>query len=120
MPGNQHGHRGTDQEIRALAAHKARGGKLGARLPQCRNLTQEAREKGAYRAGPAKAAAEGLRGPGADHEEMAGSGQNSARIAGRLNAKGHTTRRGKPWNAVQVARVLERSQAGLQPAPPRV
>src|SRR5713226_878741 len=44
----------------ALAAYKARGGKLGAELPQCRNLTQEARQKGAQRAGQAvaKAAAE--------------------------------------------------------------
>jgi hypothetical protein len=30
-------------------------------------------------------------------------------IADKLNAKGHTTRRGKPWNAVQVARVLDRA-----------
>jgi DNA invertase Pin-like site-specific DNA recombinase len=30
-------------------------------------------------------------------------------IAGRLNAEGHTTRRGRPWNPVQVARVLERT-----------
>jgi hypothetical protein len=29
-------------------------------------------------------------------------------IAGRLNAEGHTTRRGRPWNPVQVTRVLER------------
>jgi len=27
-------------------------------------------------------------------------------IAGKLNNEGHTTRRGKPWNAVQVSRVL--------------
>src|SRR5262245_3187289 len=39
----------------ALAAYKARGGKLGADLPQCRNLTQEARKKGARRAGEAVA-----------------------------------------------------------------
>jgi hypothetical protein len=30
-------------------------------------------------------------------------------IADKLNAEGHTTRRGKPWNAVQVFRVLERA-----------
>lgn len=29
-------------------------------------------------------------------------------IAEKLNAKGHTTRRGKPWNPMQVARVLGR------------
>jgi hypothetical protein len=27
-------------------------------------------------------------------------------IAAQLNAEGHTTRRGRPWNPVQVARVL--------------
>ena|SRR5260370_625799 len=30
----------------ALAAYKARGGVLGGRLPQCRNLTQRARQEG--------------------------------------------------------------------------
>ena len=33
-------------------------------------------------------------------------------IADELNAQGHTTRRGRPWNPVQVARVLERAEAG--------
>jgi hypothetical protein len=32
-------------------------------------------------------------------------------IAGRLNEEGHTTRQGKPWNQVQVSRVLERAAA---------
>src|SRR5439155_1757291 len=41
----------------ALAAYKARGGKLGAELPQCRNLDDEARRKGARRAGEAVAKA---------------------------------------------------------------
>jgi DNA invertase Pin-like site-specific DNA recombinase len=30
-------------------------------------------------------------------------------IAERLNAEGHTTRRGRPWNPVQVARLLART-----------
>ena len=30
-------------------------------------------------------------------------------IASKLNAEGHTTRRGRPWNPVQVARVLKRA-----------
>ena len=29
-------------------------------------------------------------------------------IAERLNSEGHTTRRGRPWNPVQVARVIQR------------
>src|SRR5262245_6029436 len=41
----------------ALAAYKARGGKLGGELPQCRNLSQADRQKGAQRAGEAVAKA---------------------------------------------------------------
>lgn len=37
-------------------------------------------------------------------------GGNSVRgIAEALNRAGHTTRRGKAWNAMQVKRVLDRS-----------
>jgi Recombinase len=38
--------------------------------------------------------------------EMKAEGMSLRQIAGRLNAEGHTTRRGKPWNQVQVGRVL--------------
>ena len=31
-------------------------------------------------------------------------------IAARLNEQGHTTRHGRPWNPVQVSRVLERAK----------
>src|SRR5437763_15286791 len=41
----------------ALTAYKARGGKLGGELPQCRNLTEEARLKGTRRAAEAKSRA---------------------------------------------------------------
>jgi hypothetical protein len=37
---------------------------------------------------------------------MKAEGMSLRQIAGRLNAEGHTTRRGKPWNQVQVGRVL--------------
>jgi hypothetical protein len=30
-------------------------------------------------------------------------------IADQLNEQGHVTRRGKPWNRMQVSRVLERA-----------
>ena len=95
----------------ALAAYKARGGKLGADLPQCRNLTEEARRKGAQNAGVAVAEA-------ADEAyadllpivgELRAKGLSLQAIADDLNAQGHTTRRGKPWNPVQVSRVLERN-----------
>ena len=94
----------------ALAAYKARGGKLGGQLKQCRNLTQEARERGA------KAAAVAIRAKAAEAysdlapivAELRGKGYTQAAIADELNRMGHTTRRGKPWNQVQVARVLQR------------
>jgi hypothetical protein len=37
---------------------------------------------------------------------MRAEGLSLRQIAGRLNAEGHTTRRGKAWNQVQVMRVL--------------
>jgi hypothetical protein len=39
---------------------------------------------------------------------MKAQGLSPRDIAEKLNAKGHTTRRGRPWNPVQVARVLKR------------
>lgn len=94
----------------ALAAYKARGGKLGAQLPQCRNLTEEARVKGAHRAGlaVAKAAAEAYADLLPVLAELRNKGLSLQAIADALNGQGHTTRRGKPWNPVQVSRVLDR------------
>lgn len=94
----------------ALAAYKARGGKLGAARKECRNLTQEARERGAKAAGAAVRAI-------ADKEyadlapivrELRERGLTQNAIADELNHQGHTTRRGKPWNQVQVLRILKR------------
>ncbi len=95
----------------ALAAYKARGGKLGAELPQCRNLTDDARRKGARRAGEAvaKAAVEAYADLRPGMIDMRAKGATLAGIAEKLNTEGHTTRRGKPWNPVQVSRVLERN-----------
>jgi DNA invertase Pin-like site-specific DNA recombinase len=96
----------------ALAAYKARGGKLGAELPQCRNLSQEARCKGARHAGVAvaKAASEAYADLRPTVAALRSKGLSLQAIAGELNAQGHTTRRGKPWNPVQVSRVLERAE----------
>ena len=96
----------------ALAAYKARGGKLGAELPQCRNLTQEDRRKGARQAGVAvaKAAAEAYADLRPTLADLRGKGLSLQAIADELNTQGHTTRRGKPWNPVQVARVLARPE----------
>ena len=102
----------SDRTIAALAAYKARGGKLGAELPQCRNLTRDAQRKGAERAGEAvaKAAAEAYRDIRPAMLDMRANGATLQQIAERLNSEGHTTRRGKSWNPVQVARVLERTE----------
>src|SRR5262245_19485477 len=96
----------------ALQAYKARGGKLGAELVQCRNLTPEAVAIGRERSiqSRAKAAAEAYVDLAPMMLEWRSAGQSLAAIAERLNAEGHTTRRGKPWNPVQVARVIARSQ----------
>ena len=41
--------------------------------------------------------------------DLRAGGATLQAIAGELNRQGHTTRRGKPWNATQVARVLARA-----------
>jgi hypothetical protein len=40
--------------------------------------------------------------------ELRGKGLSQMAIADELNKQGYTTRRGKPWNQVQVMRVLNR------------
>lgn len=94
----------------ALAAYKARGGKLGASRKECRNLTQEAREKGAKAAGVAVAtkANEAYADLAPIVRDLKEKGLTQVAIAEELNRQGHTTRRGKPWNQVQVLRVLKR------------
>ncbi|WZO96064.1 recombinase family protein [Isosphaeraceae bacterium EP7] len=80
---------------------------LGASLPQCRNLSQEAREAGvAHR----RNAEEAYRDNAGWMAELRAQGLSQAAIAKRLNDEGHTTRRGKAWGQVQVGRVLRRAQ----------
>ncbi len=98
----------------ALAAYKRRGGKLGGQLPQCRhNLSEKARAKGRRLA--SKAISEKAREAYADllstMLEWREDGMTLQAIADRLNEEGQTTRRGKPWNHVQVMRVLDRAAA---------
>jgi len=80
-------------------------------LPQCRNLTPEAIAKGRQRSAElrARAAIEAYTDLAPTMAKMKANGLSLREIAGRLNADGHTTRRGKPWNQVQVNRVLERT-----------
>ena len=95
----------------ALAAYKARGGRLGAARPDGRRLTPELGARGRVRAREVQRAA-----VAAAYADLAGElaglradGLSLRAIAARLNADGHTTRRGKPWNPMQVARVLGRA-----------
>ena len=85
-------------------------GKLGAALPQCRNLTPDARRKG-QEIGTATAAA-----LAADRAVALGpivrglrrEGKTLQAVADELNARGYVTRRGKPWTDVAVLRLLNR------------
>ncbi len=100
----------------ALAAYKSRGGKLGGQLKQCRNLDHEARLRGAKAAGVAirAKAAEAYSDLAPIVRELRSKGFAQQAIADELNKLGHTTRRGKPWNQVQVRRVLQRMAEELR------
>lgn len=99
----------------ALAAAKARGVKLGSNRPGHWRGREEARMSGLANARKAavKVVTESAREAYADLRpvmmEMRTAGATLASIAEKLNTDGHTTRRGKPWNPVQVSRVLERT-----------
>lgn len=103
------GRRISQRTKAALAAYKARGGVLGARRAECRaNLSAAARAKGIRTAAVART--DKAREAYADIlEQMVtfrSRGLSLRDIAQCLNDDAHTTRRGKPWNASQVARVL--------------
>ena len=89
---------------------EATAGKLGASLAECRNLTVDARVKGAARSVAVRkaAAVDAYADIARFIREMKDSGLTLRAIAHRLDAEGHTTRRGKPWNPTQISRVLER------------
>ena len=98
----------------ALAAYKARGGALGAELPQCRNLTQADRERGARKAGEAvhAKALEAYADLMPHLLEWRGAGVTYGDMAEKLNAEGHTTRRGRPWTRAHVFSVMKRHFTG--------
>jgi DNA invertase Pin-like site-specific DNA recombinase len=89
---------------------EATAGKLGASLPQCRNLTSEARMRG-HRAGT-KAAAELAADRAAPLlpvvKELRDGGKTLRAIAAELNDRGYVTSRNKPWSDVAVLRLLNR------------
>jgi DNA invertase Pin-like site-specific DNA recombinase len=89
---------------------EAKAGKLGASLPECRNLTPDARAKGTTKSVAVRKA--GAIDAYADLapfiRELHDAGLTLRAIADRLDGEGHTTRRGRSWNPTQVSRVLER------------
>jgi hypothetical protein len=90
---------------------------LGSARPGHWEGREEARMRGARKAGKVagKVAARNADEAYSDLFPVLGGfkaeGLSLREIAARLNEQGHTTRRGRPWNAVQVSRVLERAEA---------
>jgi DNA invertase Pin-like site-specific DNA recombinase len=101
----------------ALQAAKARGQKLGSARPGHWQGREEARLRGAHKGGQVAAVVHREKAAAAYADlaplmrQWRAEGLTLKSIAGKLNADGHTTRRGRPWNPFQVARVLKR--AGL-------
>jgi DNA invertase Pin-like site-specific DNA recombinase len=93
----------------ALAAYKARSGILGAARPSSRNLTPSDRRRGSE----ASAVRRALLKEEAYEDVMPclrllrSEGRSLRAIAAAWNQEGHTTRRGRPWNPMQVARLLK-------------
>ncbi len=92
----------------ALAAFKARGGILGATRPESRNLSIEARRRGAGASAGRRRTlmVEAYEDIAPHMYALRSSGRSLRAIAQTLNDDGHTTRRGRSWTAAQVSRVL--------------
>ncbi len=99
----------------ALQEAKKKGTKLGSARPGHWDGFEERRQEGAIAGG--RAAAESHR-RAADEsysdlyptlKEMRAKKKSLQAIADELNSQSHTTRRGKPWNPMQVSRVLKRA-----------
>jgi DNA invertase Pin-like site-specific DNA recombinase len=94
----------------ALEAYKARGGKLGASRPECRNLTTEAAKVGAERAGhvATRDADQAYTDLYPIMMALRDNGLSLRGIARHLNNEGYETRRGRAWTHIQVRAVLNR------------
>ncbi len=91
----------------ALKAAKDRGTALGGSNPACRNLTEEARLRGAN--STARTASAFYAGVESDIQSLHKNGNSLRSIAEALNAQGLATRNGSRWTATQVLRVLNRA-----------
>jgi DNA invertase Pin-like site-specific DNA recombinase len=112
-------HRHVSKRIKAIYPNgvpedivEATAGKLGASLPQCRNLTAEARAKGSARSAAARRAAAiaAVEDLVPSMMDMWTGGRSLKGIADRLNADGQTTPGGSTWSPMQVKRVLDRAR----------
>jgi DNA invertase Pin-like site-specific DNA recombinase len=101
----------SDRTKAALAAYKAKGGLLGS---QNAKWQEEAPKDTSTRFQRAGSSANHAKAANAYTDllpvmrEWRGFGLSLAAVADRLNQMGQTTRGGRPWNAVQVKRVLDR------------
>jgi DNA invertase Pin-like site-specific DNA recombinase len=99
----------------ALAAAKRRGVKLGSARPGHWDGKEDRRQAGLKKARTASAKAHGVAFDESYSDlypvvtELRAKGRSLQAIADDLNDQGHTTRRGKPWNPMQVSRVLKRA-----------
>jgi len=97
----------------ALQAAKARGVKLGSARPGHWKGHEKARLDGLARGRvvaakvASKAATEAYSDLAPLMAQWRTEGMTLTGIASKLNSEGHQTRRGRPWNPVQVARVLQ-------------
>jgi DNA invertase Pin-like site-specific DNA recombinase len=106
----------SDRTKAALAAYKARGGKLGSARPRHWDGREGARRAGAKKAAAASSLVRHQNAIAAyadlfdEMNEHRDAGLSLGKIAAKLNEAGHTTRRGKAWSAMQVKLVLERGK----------
>jgi DNA invertase Pin-like site-specific DNA recombinase len=96
----------------ALAALKARGVKLGAAREGAHRFRGGANPQAAQRAATLakERAADAYLDLAPRLADLRAEGQSYQAIADVLTAEGHTTRKGKPWNKMQVRRVLQSHQ----------
>lgn len=99
----------------ALKAAKTRGTLLGSARPGHWKGREELRLAGLEKATAASVKVRTMKAKEAYSDllpemiQQRNAGHSLAEIANKLNEQGHTTRRGKPWNAMQVSRVLARA-----------